>query len=104
MSGDIRYEFRIIKKDGSIAWLLLNGKKTNTEHMKIYASLVDITEMKDLYNIVAEKNLELDTIYHNIHGGIIKLCITDLRVTSANDGFYKLIGYTKEEFLQCYAI
>ena len=102
MSGDIRYEFRIIKKDGSIAWLLLNGKKTNTEHMKIYASLVDITEMKDLYNIVAEKNLELDTIYHNIHGGIIKLCITDLRVTSANDGFYKLIGYTKEEFLHKY--
>ena len=102
MSGDIRYEFRIIKKDGSIAWVLLNGKKRFSDSMKIYASLVDISEMKNLYNIVAEKNLELDTIYHNIQGGIIKLCITDLRVTSANDGFYKLIGYTKEEFLHLY--
>ena len=102
MSGDIRYEFRIIRKDGSIAWVLLNGKKRYTDGMKIYASLVDISEMKDLYSIVAEKNLELDTIYHNIQGGIIKLCITDLRVTSANDGFYKLIGYTREEFLHIY--
>ena len=102
MSGDIRYEFRIVKKDGSIAWVMLNGKKSTADPMLIYASIVDITEMKDLYHTVAEKNLELDTIYHNIHGGIIKLCITDLRVTSANDGFYKLIGYTKEEFLHSF--
>lgn len=102
MSGDIRYEFRIVKKDGSIAWVMLNGKKRYADRMLIYASIVDITELKDLYHTVAEKNLELDTIYHNIHGGIIKLCITDLRVTSANDGFYKLIGYTKEEFLHSF--
>ncbi|MBE5936131.1 MAG: diguanylate cyclase [Lachnospiraceae bacterium] len=100
MGGNsIKYEFRILKKDGSVAWVMLQGRKSTTDFQKIYASLVDITELKDLYNTVAEKNLELDTLYNNMVGGIIKLSAMDFRVVSANDGFYKMIGYTKEEFL-----
>ena len=103
MAGNtIKYEFRIIKKDGSIAWVMLQGRKSTTDYQKLYASLVDITELKDLYNTVAEKNLELDTLYNNMVGGIIKLSSMDFRVVSANDGFYKMIGFTKEEFLHKY--
>jgi PAS domain S-box-containing protein len=92
MAGNtIKYEFRIIKKDGSIAWVMLQGRKSTTDYQKLYASLVDITELKDLYNTVAEKNLELDTLYNNMVGGIIKLSSMDFRVVSSNDGFYKMI-------------
>ena len=86
-ANTIKYEFRLKKKDGSIAWVMLQGKKSDSDPQKIYASLVDITELKDLYNTVAEKNLELDTLYNNMLGGIIKLSSMDFRVITANDGF-----------------
>jgi len=103
MGGIIRFEFRIIKKDGSIAWILLNGTSYYENTLKIHASFTDITESKMLYNDIAEKNLELDTIYNNINGGLIKITLNDLRIIYANDGFYDFIGYTKEEFLHLYS-
>lgn len=102
MGGIIRFEFRVIKKDGSIAWIMLNGTKHYEDSLKIHASFTDITESKLLYNDIAEKNLELDTIYNNINGGLIKLTLNDFRIIYANDGFYKFIGYSKEEFLHLY--
>ncbi|MCR5609734.1 MAG: diguanylate cyclase [Lachnospiraceae bacterium] len=99
MGGNIRYEFRIIKKDGSIAWLSINGTKHYSDVLRLRVCVSDITESKTLYNDIAEKNLELDTIYNNIHGGLIKIYLPEFRVVYANNGFYDIIGYTKEEFL-----
>ena len=54
--------------------------------------LLDITEQKRLSN-------ELLSLYNNIPGAVFRSKFDDgFTVIEANDGFYDLTGYTREEF------
>ena len=50
MGTALRFEYRVIKKDGSIAWLLIKGQMTaNEQRISYLCSCIDITSMKISY-------------------------------------------------------
>lgn len=99
MGNVLRFEYRIIKKDGSIGWILLNGKMRTEENRIVYlCSCLDVTSMKTSYQDLAKSKLELDIISNNIPGGVVKIRTSDFKVLYANNGFYDLGGYSRIEF------
>ncbi|AOR24937.2 GGDEF domain-containing protein [Clostridium taeniosporum] len=52
-----------------------------------------------LQKILEEKTIQIEHITNSIDGGIATIsCDNFFSINYANDGFYKLIGYTREEF------
>lgn len=99
----LRFEYRVIKKDGSIGWILLNGKMRMEENQIVYlCSCLDVTSMKISYQDLAKSKLELDIISNNIPGGVAKISTSDYKLLYANDGFYLLGGYSRIEFEEEY--
>ncbi|MBZ9691980.1 EAL domain-containing protein [Clostridium sp. M14] len=79
----------------------------------IHNSVADATQKHDdfftesigkyAYNvfqeIIEDKTIKLEHITNSIDGGVATIsCDEFLSINYANDGFYKLIGYTREEF------
>ncbi|MEG2482532.1 MAG: diguanylate cyclase [Lachnospiraceae bacterium] len=53
---------------------------------------------------IQDMHEEILTIFNNIPGGIFKCLVDDgFTVIGANDGFYKILGLTKEEFQEHYS-
>lgn len=94
----ISCEFRIRNKDGTIFWILLNGqsasnKDDNQSHPTINCVFIDITPMK-------QTTQELETLTNSIPGGVAKIFIgSNISILFANDGYYELIGYTRNEYI-----
>lgn len=99
MGTALRFEHRIIKKDGSIAWLLLKGKANTQEQPISYlCSCIDITSMKESYQDLAKSKFELDIISNNMPGGVAKIRVSDFKLLYSNNGFYQLSGYSRIEY------
>lgn len=101
--GKIHLEFRIRRKDGVRLWISLiaeycfeNGKKV------LYCSAINISKLKrnmeDLYNAKRES----EVIANSIPGGMIKLRVSDYTLLYANDGFYRLSGYNRAEYMSTF--
>ena len=87
-------EYRMCKKDGAYLWVHCQGRRTMDEAGRpaLNCVLLDITEQKRLSN-------ELLSLYNNIPGAVFRSKFDDgFTVIEANDGFYDLTGYTREEF------
>lgn len=85
--------YRIIRNDGSIAWIYDVGKyKYNEEgRRRILSLLMDATDE-------IERGKELQFINANSTSGVFKGFMKErFEITYANDGFYKIFGYTKEQ-------
>lgn len=97
--GKLQLEFRIKKGDGLIAWLSLSANSTMVDGQMIYfCSCMDITQTKRNLAEAYQAKRDMDLIANNIPGGVIKLRMTDFKLLYANDGFYRLAGYSKEEY------
>lgn len=86
-------DFRIRKKDGSIAWISLHGSQVEMEHGTaiIQAVLIDRT---DSYR--TEKKLL--SLINTVPGGIAQVKFDEsVTLLYASDGFHQLSGFTKEE-------
>ena len=85
--------YRIIKNDETMVWIYDIGKcevNENGEHI-ILSFLMDTTEEM-------EKGRELQFINENSTSGVFKAFLADrFEVTYANEGLYKIYGYSKEE-------
>lgn len=56
---------------------------------------------KNLYKIESKKRAEIKGIINSVPGGVIQiLCNEDLEINFANDGFYNLTGYSKDEYIR----
>lgn len=94
----ISCEFRIRNKDGTIFWILLNGQCVNNQEdiqtpPTINCVFIDITPMK-------QTTQELETLTNSIPGGVAKIFIgSNISILFANDGYYELIGYTRDEYI-----
>lgn len=88
-------EYRIQKKDGSIAWNTAYCSKVTIENGEtiLDAVFIDTTSAKLTEN-------RLLNLSNRIPGGIarVKVC-PELTVDFANDGFYTMAGYSSEEFM-----
>lgn len=85
--------YRIIRNDGSIAWIYDVGKYKYNEDgsRRILSLLMDATDE-------IERGQELQFINTNSTSGVFKGFIEEhFEITYANDGFYKICGYTKEQ-------
>lgn len=92
----INVEYRIRKKDGTIAWISVHGSQVEVENDIVVVQAVFID------NTIA-KNTEqkLSELINTIPGGIVQIQIgsKDEPITYASDGFFELTGYTKEEYI-----
>lgn len=99
MGTALRFEYRIIKKDGTISWLLIKGQMTATEQRIAYlCSCIDITSMKVSYQDLAKSKLELDIISNSVPGGVAKIRSTDFKLLYANNSFFDISGYSRLEY------
>lgn len=101
--GLLQLEFRVVKKDGSVRWLSMMAEAVTVETERLYyCSCLDITQQKrtlaDVYN--AKKEVELIT--NSVPGGVIKIRTNDFGLLYANDGFYRLAGYSRTEYMSLF--
>ncbi|MCR5201879.1 MAG: EAL domain-containing protein [Lachnospiraceae bacterium] len=99
MGGNLQFEFRAQRKDGTLIWLSVVAKGVMRDGVQVYiTSCIDITNMKNLLDDAYNAKNELDLIANSIPGGVIKLNVETFELKFANDGFYKHIGYSRSEF------
>jgi len=93
------YEFRMIRKDGSVLWMietvtpiLYNGRPA------ILGNAMNITESRKTMEALRESEERYRTILENIEDGYYELDI-NRRLTFFNESCRKIFGYSREEFL-----
>lgn len=99
MGNTFQFEYRVVRKNGTIAWLFMRGKLVMEQNVPIYyAAAMDITSSKEAFADLSHAKSDLDIITNNIPGGILKLRLSDFKIIYANDGFYNLSGYSRYEY------
>ena len=92
--GQYVVEYRMKKRDGSYIWVHDIGRKVTAENgmPAIISVCIDITAQK-------MAQAEVMHLYNNVPGAVFR-CRYDegFSVVNANDGLYKFLGYTREEF------
>lgn len=97
--GKLQLEYRVQRKDGTIAWILMSASSINKGgQITYYCSCMDVTKSKKNLAAIYEAKRDIDLIANSIPGGVIKLRMSDFKLMYANDGFFRLAGYSKEEY------
>ena len=101
--GLIHLEFRIKRKNGSIYWISMIAQSAmEDDEMMYYGSCTNITQQKRNYTEIYNAKREVDLITNSIPGGVIKVRMKDMVILYSNDGFYRLSGYSRMEFLSLF--
>lgn len=98
-----RREYRIIRKDGEIRWVLDKGHNICDEQDRpVYAegTVHDITVRKNMEQALQESEEKYRKLFTNEIDAICIFDVETLRIIDVNDSFLKLYGYTREEVLQ----
>lgn len=101
LGGNIHLEFRSARKDGSIMWVSFTATAARdmSHGGQVYCcSCLDISSAKRHLEDVCKAKRELDLIANSIPGGVIKLRMSDLTLLYANEGYYRLAGYSRSEY------
>lgn len=97
--GKLQLELRVQKKDHSVLWLAVTETPAMQNGRPVYyGSCLDVTQVKESLSVMYQAKRDVELIANNIPGGMIKLRMTDFKLLYANDGFYRLAGYSKEEY------
>lgn len=97
--GTLKLEYRVLRKDNSIAWLSLSARAVVKDNQFIYySSCLDVTKSKKTIDDICNAKREIDVIANSIPGGVIKLRMSDYKLIYANDGYFLLTGYSRAEF------
>lgn len=97
--GKLQLEFRIKKGNGLVAWLSFAASRARDDGQMVYfCSCMDITQVKRTMSEVYQAKRDMDLIANNIPGGVLKVRMTDFEILYANDSYYRLVGFSKEEY------
>ena len=97
--GSIHLKLKAMRKDGSIVWMSFTAKSDrNQGEMVYYCSCLDISVSERHLEDVYKAKKEVDLIANSIPGGVIKLRMSDFYLLYANDGFFRLAGYSRSEY------
>ena len=97
--GVLKLEYRAMRRDGSIIWIMLSAKSIMVDgEMLYYSSCMDITESKRVLDELYNAKRELDIMANSIPGCVIKVRMMDFKLIYANDDYYLMTGYTRGEF------
>ncbi|MCR5587913.1 MAG: EAL domain-containing protein [Lachnospiraceae bacterium] len=99
MGGAINLEFHARRSDGSKFWMKVLFRKHSVDEKTVYfCTFVNIDYPKTLMEQAFKSKQELDIIANSIPGGLAKIRMTDMYLKYANDGFFRLAGYTRAEY------
>lgn len=101
--GMLHLEFRIVKKDGTVRWLSMTAQTAIVDGEPLYyCSCLDITQQKRILEDVYNAKKEVELITNSVPGGVVKIKMSDYSILYANDGFYRLAGYSRTEYLSLF--
>ncbi|WP_087065692.1 PAS domain-containing protein [Intestinibacillus massiliensis] len=107
-NGGVEYaiKYRVRCKDGSLKWIIDSGKKVREpEGVTIINSIyLDVTEIEQANQKIAEQKEYLDSIYSSILCGIVQYQLDGGAFTSVkmNNEALKMLGYASES--ECFAL
>ncbi|MCR5625514.1 MAG: EAL domain-containing protein [Lachnospiraceae bacterium] len=97
--GDIKFEFQAERKDRSRIWLKISMQRVVEGKESYYlCTIIDFNYTKVLLDESYKSKKELDIITNSIPGGVMKLRMDDFYIKYANDGFYRIAGYSRMEY------
>jgi PAS domain S-box-containing protein len=97
--SSLPYEYRFLKKDGGVIWVL--ERLTSTEYRGKRAtagSFMDITERKQSEETLAKSEERYRTIMDETHDDYFEVDLAG-NYTFVNDAFCRSVGYTAEELI-----
>lgn len=98
--GMLKLEFRVVKKDGSVRWLSMMAEAVTVDNEALYyCSCLDITQQKRTLEDVYDAKKEVELMTNSVPGGVVKIRMNDFALLYANDGFYRLAGYSRTEYM-----
>ena len=101
--GLLHLEFRVVKKDGSVRWFSMTAEATKVDGESLYyCSCIDITQQKRHLDEIYDAKKEVELITNSVPGGVIKIRMSDYKLLYANDGFYRLSGYSRTEYFSLF--
>lgn len=97
--GLLNLEFRVKKRDGSLRWISMTAQTVAArDDVWYYCSCIDITQQKRSLEEIYSAKKEAEMITNSVPGGVIKLKTSDYSILYANDGFFRLAGYSRMEY------
>lgn len=106
--GSYTVEYRVFRKDGTIAWMMDVGKFITTEEGEIALScfITDITQKKNQDLLLQQANTEisrqakfLTQLYNTVPCGIIQFTTdSSHKIIHANRMAWEIYGYTEDEY------
>lgn len=99
--GKIAMEFRILKKSGETLWVNLYAGFVRDPKWGLYIQGIVFDNTPSHFHAAdAQATRErMDTLMTTVPGGVAELILDqDLHVSIASEGYYRMTGYTKEEF------
>ncbi len=96
-----RYEFKIVKKDGTPRWIYFTGSKINFEGESAgLGTAIDITERKETEEALKETNRKHITLIENLPG-IAYRCknVKNYTMEFLSEACTKLTGYQPDDFV-----
>lgn len=96
----LRTELHLLKKDGSSIWVMLSAIRIKDEsNIPIFLCIFTEYTNSKIASLELEKaKKEIETLVNNVNGAVLSITHDDeLTILYASDGYYKLIGYSKEE-------
>ncbi len=97
--GMLQLEFRVRKKDGLPRWISMKAQTVEADgQVWYYCSCMDITQQKRALDDIYSAKRDAELITNSIPGGVIKIRMSDFALLYANDGFFRLSGYSRIEY------
>ncbi|MGB2981828.1 MAG: PAS domain S-box protein [Candidatus Zixiibacteriota bacterium] len=94
-----RYEFRIVRKDGTVRWLEMFASRIDYRgKLAVHAAIMDVTERKQAKEKLQESEKKYRTLVETAQEGI-GILDPDENIIFVNQAFANLLGYQKEELL-----
>jgi PAS domain S-box-containing protein len=102
--GVYEAEFRIIRDDGSLAWLREYGRFTpafpeSGQPDRVTGITVDITRRKRAEEAIQRSESRYRRLFEAAHDGILVLNVKDRRIADVNPFMLDLLGYPREYFI-----
>ena len=99
------FEFRGLRKDGSVIYCEVHGRLTEFEgRPEFIGTIIDISERIRAEQRIKESEETYRNLFHNAQVGLFRTRISDGKILESNEQLARMFGYeTREEFIKEYA-
>jgi PAS domain S-box-containing protein/putative nucleotidyltransferase with HDIG domain len=95
----IRYEFKIITKDGTQKWVDLSGTSTMLQGRPAgIITVLDITDRKKAEEAIKDAQTRYRLLFEHSPDGIVIIDPDTARILEFNETAHRQLGYSREEF------